>query len=185
MLGGGPASSSSRDWNNLNTIHLQLREMAEFLRWGDHVSLQAARSVTDAKYYEDQHISAGSLHKMLVHCMAVQWLWLCRFRGESPAKLEDDKEYPTRMALEQRWPLVHSALIDFIGRQSVAQLQNNVSYRDTRGETHTLPLRDMILHLIDHGSYHRGQINTMIKRAGGTPIPCNYRLFAIERLRQR
>ncbi|MFT3786720.1 MAG: DinB family protein [Tepidisphaeraceae bacterium] len=166
-------------------LHLHLREMCEFLRWGDQVSLQAARSVSEAEYLKDQHISVGSLHKLLVHCMAVQWLWLCRFRGESPTKLEDEKDYPNRMALEQRWPLVHSALIDFVGRQSQTALQHNVSYQDTRGETHTLPLRDMILHLIDHGSYHRGQINTMIKRAGGTPIPVSFRQWAAERQRLR
>jgi uncharacterized damage-inducible protein DinB len=155
--------------------------MCEFLRWGDQQSLIAARSVRDPDYYKDQQISQGSLHKMLVHCMAVQWLWLCRFRGESPKRLEDSAEVPTRMDLEQRWPLVHAALIDFIGRQTQNQLNNPVSYHDTRGELHTLPLREMVLHLIDHGSYHRGQINTLIKRAGGTPIAISYRLWAGER----
>jgi uncharacterized damage-inducible protein DinB len=167
----------------VNVMHLHCREMCEFLRWGDHLSLQAARSVPDAKYYEEQGISIGSIHKMMVHLMAGQWLWLCRFRGESPNRTEDHTDYPTRMSLEQRWPLVHAALIDFVGRQSVQMLGNPITYRDTRGETHVLPLKDMILHLVDHGSYHRGQINSMIKRVGGTPIPISYRLFAAERAR--
>ncbi len=158
--------------------------MCEYLRWGDHQSMIAARSVSDEKYYLDQSISVGSLHKMLVHCMAAEWLWLCRFRGESPARVEDHTDFPTRMDVEQRWPLVHAALIDFIGRQSQTALNLNVTYHDTRNETHTLPLRDMILHVIDHGSYHRGQINTMIKRAGGAPAAVSYRLWAIDRAKQ-
>lgn len=159
--------------------------MCEFLRWADQQSLVAARSVPDEGYYKELGISAGSLHKLLVHCMAAQWLWLCRFRGESPKRIEDETDYPTRMDLEQRWPLVHAALIDFVGRQSQQALQAGVSYHDTRGEVHTAPLRDMVLHLIDHGSYHRGQINTLIKLGGGKPVPVSYRLFAMERAKYR
>jgi uncharacterized damage-inducible protein DinB len=164
-----------------NVFHLHLREMCEFMRWGDQQSLVAARSVNDENYYKELGISQGSVHKMLVHLMAGQWLWLCRFRGDSPKRMEDHTDFPKRMDVEQRWPLVHAALIDFVGRQTQNQLNANISYHDTRGETHTLPLRDMILHLIDHGSYHRGQINTMIKRSGGTPIAISYRLWAAER----
>lgn len=159
--------------------------MCEFLRWGDQQSLRAARTVADEQYYKDLGISAGSLHKMLVHCMGVQWIWLCRFRGESPCKLPEADEFPTRMSVEQRWPLVHAALIDFVGRTTPQQLGNPVTYHDTKGGTHTLPLRDMILHLIDHGSYHRGQINTLIKRAGGTPAPVTFRAWAAECAKHR
>ena len=181
--GFGGGRNVRRNVNNV--FHLHLREMCEYLRWADQQSLVASRSVRDDEYYKDQHMSAGSLHKQLVHCMAVQWLWLCRFRGESPERLEDEREHPTRMSVEQRWPLVHSALVDFVGRQSQSALNANVTYHDTRGESHTIPLRDMILNLIDHGSYHRGQINTMIKRAGGTPFAINYRIYAMEKAKHR
>lgn len=159
--------------------------MCEFLRWGDQQSMRAARTVRDEDYYKEQGISAGSLHKQLVHCMGVQWLWLCRFRGESPQRVEDFNDYPTRMAIEQRWPLVHAALIDFVGRTTPQQLGNPVTYHDTKGTAHTLPLRDMILHLIDHGSYHRGQIATMIKKAGGTPSSISFRGWATECAKHR
>lgn len=168
-----------------NVFHLHLREMCEYLRWADHQSMLAARTVTDEAYYKDVGISFGSLHKVLVHNMAIQWLWLCRFRGESPKRCEDHTDYPTRMTLEQRWPLVHAALIDFVGHQSQQALQSVVTYHDTRDESHTLPLRDMILHLIDHGSYHRGQINTLIKRGGGTPSHISYRLWCIEKAKHK
>ena len=157
--------------------------MCEYLRWGDQQSLIAARSVRDEEYYTDYQISSGSLHKVLVHCMTAQWLWLCRFRGESPQRVEDHNDYPTRMSVEQRWPLVHAALIDFVGRMTPNQLGNPVTYHDTKGNAHTLPLRDMILNLVDHASYHRGQIATLIKRGGGKPVPISFRIWATERNR--
>jgi uncharacterized damage-inducible protein DinB len=167
-----------------NVFHLHLREMCEYLRWSDQQSLLSARTVRDDDYYKELGISVGSVHKLLVHCMAAEWLWLCRFRGESPTKVEDHADYPTRMNLEQRWPLVHAALIDFVGRMTPQQMGNPVTYHDTKGNAHTLPLRDMILHLIDHGSYHRGQLATMIKKAGGTPANISFRTWALERAKR-
>ena len=60
-----------------------LRDMFEFVRWADGQMLTAARAVPEEGYYKDQGISIGSIHKLLVHCMAAQWVWLSRWRGES------------------------------------------------------------------------------------------------------
>src|SRR5438874_5183944 len=109
-----------------------LREMLDYVRWADSQMIAAARSVPDAGYYKEQQISIGSIHKLLVHCMAAQWIWLCRFRGESPTRLENHDDYPTRDALEQRWPLVHAAMVDFLGLQSPKALHREVQYKNTR-----------------------------------------------------
>jgi uncharacterized damage-inducible protein DinB len=147
--------------------HLQY--MLEYVRWADGELLAASRSVPDEGYYKDQGISLGSIHKLLVHCMAAQWIWLSRWRGESPTRLENHDDYPNRDSLMQRWPLVHSAMNDFLGTQSPKALAREVQYRNTRGELLSYPLADLMLHVIDHASYHRGQLNTMIKHAGGHP----------------
>jgi uncharacterized damage-inducible protein DinB len=158
-----------------------LRDMFDYMRWGDRLMISAARSVADEQYYADQGISIGSLHKLLVHCMAAQWLWLSRWRGESPTKIESHEQYPTRDALELRWPLVHSATVDFLGLQSPQSLGRIVNYRNMKGEHFSLPLSDLMLHVLDHASYHRGQVASMIKRAGGQPAAISFHRFALER----
>src|SRR5439155_660132 len=86
-----------------------LQSMFDYVRWADQQMLAASRTVNDEGYYKEQQISIGSIHKLLVHCMAAQWIWLSRWRGESPTRLENHDDYPTRDALMQRWPLVHSS----------------------------------------------------------------------------
>jgi uncharacterized damage-inducible protein DinB len=155
--------------------------MFEYVRWGDHESLMAARTVADPDYYKDQGISHGSVHKLLVHMMAAQWIWLCRFRNSSPNRLETAEDYPTRIALEQRWPLVHAAMLDFVAHQSPSALARNVTYKNTRGEQFTLPLASLMLHVIDHAAYHRGQLASMIKRGNGKPITISYQLYSMQK----
>jgi uncharacterized damage-inducible protein DinB len=160
-----------------------LTSMFEYVRWGDSVMMRAARSVPDEGYYREQGISAGSIHKLLVHAMAAQWLWLCRWRGESPTRIQNQEDYPTRDSLEQRWPLVHSAVLDFLSMQSPKSLARVIEYRNTKGEVFALPLAEQVLHVIDHAAYHRGQVNTMIKRAGGTPSSVSYHLYCLQKAR--
>jgi uncharacterized damage-inducible protein DinB len=156
-------------------------EMFDYMQWGDRLMIVAARTVVDEEYYKDQGISYGSVHKLMVHCLAAQWVWLSRWRGENPTRLESHDDYPTRSALEQRWPLVHSALFDFLGLQSGHSLARVIQYKNMKGEHLAIPLSDLMLHVIDHASYHRGQIASMIKRAGGQPAAISFQRFAAER----
>jgi uncharacterized damage-inducible protein DinB len=157
--------------------------MLDFMRWGDSQMILAARSVNDEGYYREQGMSLGSIHKLMVHAMAAQWIWLCRWRGETPDRIETSDDYPTRQALEQHWPLVHAAMFDFFGLQSSRGLEKIVEYRNTRGEVFAVPLYELILHVVDHATYHRGQLNSMIKRAGGTPVTVGYQQYVIQKAR--
>jgi uncharacterized damage-inducible protein DinB len=158
-----------------------LQQMFDYLRWADQQMLAASRSVPDEGYYNDQQISIGSIHRLLVHSMAAQWIWLSRWRGESPARIETHEDYPTRDALMQRWPLVHSALTDFLGTQSPKALAREVQYRNLKGELFSLPLGDLMVYIVDHSTYHRGQLNTMIKKAGGQTVNASYHQYVLQK----
>jgi hypothetical protein len=68
--------------------------------------------------------------------------------------------------LAERWPVVHRALLDFVDQQSAHSLNELAHVRRNNGELLTLPLGAMMMHVADHGSYHRGQLATMFKQAG-------------------
>ena len=74
-------------------------------------------------------------------------------------------------------------MLDFLGMQSPKSLSRIVQYKNTRGEIYNVPLGDLMLHVVDHGSYHRGQINTMIKHASGTPAAVAFHTYALHKAR--
>jgi uncharacterized damage-inducible protein DinB len=100
-------------------------------------------------------------------------------------RIEDVKDYPTRAALEERWPVVHLGLSQFLDRQNARTLEAPFTYQTTQGEIVTGMLGDFLFHVVDHGSYHRGQLNTMIKQAGGTPVTVGYRNFLAAKARKK
>ena len=152
--------------------------------WGDRRVLTAACAITEAEYYAERGFSAGSLHKLLVHAMAAQWMWLSRWNGHDLRRLEDAADYPTRESLLKRWPRVHADFSEFVLAQTARTLAAPLTYHNTRGDQFTLPLGELILHCLDHGTYHRGQINSLIKLAGGSPVSLHYYQFSLEHLRR-
>ncbi len=53
-------------------------------------------------------------------------------------------------------------------------LAQAVQYSSTSGEAHATPLLGILLHVVTHGAYHRGQINQSIRSAGGDPVQQDY-----------
>lgn len=163
----------------------QIRSLFDFLRWGDVTMLDAASSLPDEEYYKERNISIGSIHKLLVHAMAAEWLWLQRWQGRPVSRIEDHTDYPTRQDLANRWPVVHLALTQYLDQQTDKTLAAPLSYKTAKGEEVGGPLGDFLFHIADHGTYHRGQLNTMIKQAGGKPISVGYRQFLTSKAQKK
>ncbi len=55
---------------------------------------------------------------------------------------------------------------EFFSALSDADLLRPFSYRNLKGEAFTQPLLDSLVHVVNHSTYHRGQIATMYRQAG-------------------
>jgi len=148
-----------------------LRGLFDSMRWADELMMTAAGTVGDDAYYAERGFSLGSIHKLLVHGLTAQKLWLSRWRGVQPARIEDATDHPTRELLSARWSAMHEELAAFLDAQTAETLAAEVEGTNSFGEKFSLPLSCLMYHVVDHAMYHRGQINSMIKLAGGTP--CN------------
>lgn len=53
-------------------------------------------------------------------------------------------------------------------------LSENISYTNTKGQSFTNTIGDILFHVINHSTYHRGQIASELKRNGIEPITTDY-----------
>ena len=148
-----------------------------YMKWADETMMEASQTVSDHEYYLPRGFSHGSIHGLLVHEMAAQGVWLRRWHGDGEAAIEDEGHYPRRDNLIRRWAEVHSELFAFLDRQTDESLLISVVARNTYGEQFSLPLGDTMIHVVDHATYHRGQINSMIRMAGGKPAAAYYQRY--------
>ena len=159
-----------------------LRTKFEYVRWADLRIVEAAAALSEEGFYRDQHISHGSVHKLLVHCMGSQCLWRGRWVGlDLPFFKSED--YPTLQHIQDRWPGIHDDLFAFIDAQSEESLSSTLHYKRF-GQPYTGVLWHLLTHVADHATYHRGQLNSMIKLAGGKPCDPSFITYSRERTGQ-
>ena len=154
-----------------------LGRLFDYMKWADETMISASKTVPDGEYHLPRGFSFGSIHGLLVHGMASQEVWLRRWQGDGEAAILGEAHYPTRADLVSRWPEVHSDLFAFLSRQTNSSLLDTIVARNTYGEVFSLPLGETMIHVIDHATYHRGQINSMIMMAGGKPAAPYYQRF--------
>ena len=159
-----------------------LRHLVEYTIFADAAGFEAAATLPEDEYYAARNFSFGSIHNLLVHQMVAQKTWLRRWMGEVfVGRLENHTEHPTRPLLQERWAKVHADLLDFVSSQTSESLNKVMTVRRGDGELITAPLGAMVMHVADHGSYHRGQLASMLKQAGVAKPPYTpYFRFAIQ-----
>ena len=106
---------------------------------------------------------------IMAHIIGAEWLWLGRIHGEgNPAPVWPDlslDECETQM--KELVPLWQQVL-------SADEPRRNINYTNSKGERWSSKVDDVLMQVIIHGAYHRGQIATIVREAGVTPAYTDY-----------
>lgn len=146
-----------------------IRENMKYNYWARDRQLRACAALTEEQFLRRIGGSFPSVRETFAHMVAVEWIWLKRWRGQSPRALPSAEEFPTLAAVTERWGTVEHDMREYLASLDEATLERPLTCVSTRGEEWTYPLWRMILHLLNHQSYHRGQITTLLRMLGVQP----------------
>lgn len=146
----------------------EVRTLYAYNSWANHRALDACAPLTAAQFTQKIISSFPSLRDTLAHIMLAEWVWLERWQGRSPAFPPSD--FPDFASIRSRWEAIEGDLHAFIQPLSAADLERVVEYKNTKGHAFSNPMWQMLQHVVNHGTYHRGQITTMLRQLGATPL---------------
>ena len=106
--------------------------------------------------------------------VAVEWLWLERWKGRSPKSLIPAGDFPALEAVVERWSAVEREMCEYLAGLDEEALARPLTYMNFQGEQWTYPLWEMIVHVLNHQSYHRGQVATLLRMLGVQPPPVDF-----------
>jgi uncharacterized damage-inducible protein DinB len=160
-----------------------LRELFEYNYWARDRQLQTCATLTPEQFLRPMGNSFASLRDTLVHLLAVEWVWKARCRGASPTAREAEafapEKYPALSSIQERWPGVERDMRQYLDELREEALPEPLTYTNLKGERRTYPLWRVLLHLINHQSYHRGEVTTLLRQLGAEPPQIDY-LVAID-----
>ncbi|MGC2196055.1 MAG: DinB family protein [Terriglobales bacterium] len=105
--------------------------------------------------------------KLLAHVVAAEHVWLARLL-QRPSPLPVWPELSLEQCEEQA-RLLSVSWRDYLAGDTAGSLDRTVSYKNSKGESWTSSVRDILTHVFMHSAYHRGQIATDMRQAGHVP----------------
>jgi uncharacterized damage-inducible protein DinB len=146
-----------------------VRELLLYMLWADRLMLKAIREVTPEDLTRDAGVSFGSLLGTMVHMLGSQRLWLSRFAGSQIARRPDLSDFPDLPSWIQGWEETAAGVEAFLAGLTDEQLATEITWTDTEGPLRTRPLWQPVLHMVNHNTYHRGQVVSLMRQLGYEP----------------
>jgi uncharacterized damage-inducible protein DinB len=138
-----------------------LVQLFEYNQWANARALDAAEALPTIPLMRPQGHSWGSVHALLVHMMAAEWIWMRRIRGHSPGALLDPNAFPNVPAIRARWSAVSAETLAFLHKQTHESLQSMIEYASTSGKAFSLAMWKILVHVANHATHHRGELAAM------------------------
>jgi uncharacterized damage-inducible protein DinB len=158
----------------ITPAHAQL--MARYNRWQNQSLYGAADRLTDAQRKELRGAFFGSIHGTLSHLLFGDQAWLWRFTGDDAVKppaitiAASATAVPDWADLKQRRVALDDTIIRWADTLSPAAMAGDLTWHAmVTGQANTRPKWQLITHMFNHQTHHRGQVHCLLTQFGQTP----------------
>ncbi len=148
-----------------------LVEYATYNKWANQKMLEIASQLNETQLHQEIDSSFSSIFKTLLHILDADSIWWQR------TKLAEVVEVPSKTfsgnfkELQQKILAQSTDWMKWVSGATENQLTHVFAYQNTKQQQFKQPMHQVLLHLFNHGTYHRGQLITMFHQLGVENLP--------------
>jgi uncharacterized damage-inducible protein DinB len=143
-----------------------LRILLDYHYWARDRVLKALEQVTPEEFTRELGSSFTSIQETLVHVYSAEWAWHQRWIGQSPTAQMSKDAFPDVAAVKQAWAKTEADIRGFLESFGEDGVTNILDYKTLAGDAAKSAFWEMLQHVVNHGSYHRGQLVTLLRQLG-------------------
>lgn len=143
-----------------------LDTLLDYHYWARDRMLDALEPLTAEQFTRDLGSSFTSIRDTVAHIYAAEWAWYRRWQGESPTALLPADLFPDVAAIRRQWSELEAKVRAFLGSLGDEGITRIIEYKLLSGAPGASPVWQMVQHVVNHASYHRGQVTTMLRQIG-------------------
>ena len=159
-----------------------LRNLVDYHYWARDRLLVAVDALSEEQLRRPLGNSFSSVFDTVVHLCGADWIWRSRWEGTSPMALPAPELYSDLAKLREAWEDEERRIRAILNRLGPDGVARPIEYQGWDGRRQAQPFWQMLQHLVNHGSYHRGQVTTMLRQMD-VPPPKSMDLIAFYRER--
>jgi uncharacterized damage-inducible protein DinB len=147
----------------------EVKTLFAFNAWATNRIFDAVVSLQPENISKDMSSSHGSIFATMVHLVGAEKMWLSRWVGKQDSAFLSPENVPSMGDLRNLWNTVGFETAKFLAGLDDRKLQDFFEMKTSKGEIFRHIYWQAMLHLVDHSTYHRAQVVTMMRQLGVTP----------------
>jgi uncharacterized damage-inducible protein DinB len=154
----------------------EIRLLYEYNYWANRQLLTAAARVSQEQFQAPGSYSFGGLRGTLVHTLDAEWNWRMRLQHSTETPELNENDFDSVDALAQRWREDEAAMRDYLAGLRDEDVVSRVRYPIPGGMRERI-LWHCLVHVVNHGTQHRGEAAMILTDLGQSPGDLGFRLF--------
>jgi uncharacterized damage-inducible protein DinB len=143
-----------------------LRTLLDYHYWARDRVLDAVQLLPPEQFTRDMHSSFKSVRDTLAHTYVAEWAWHSRWLGHSPAQGREASEFADVASLRAAWHELEGEVRTFVRGLGERDVEREIAYTLLSGRPGKSRVGQMVQHVVNHATYHRGQVTTMLRQLG-------------------
>ena len=158
-----------------------LLNYARYNLWANKRICDFVLDIEEEKLHREIISSFPSILKTCAHVLGAEAIWVMRLHGTSPSAPPAKYEEMSMSEIATQWQNKSKEIISYVQSKTEEELTQVLSYKNIAGQSFTNSIRDIMQHVFNHETYHRGQIVTMLRQVGYSKLfPTDYIVFCRE-----
>ena len=146
----------------------QARQHLRYSGWASRKLMEAAGTLTPEELTRPMGVSHESLQKTLAHIYFADSIWYTR-TVDAARPVPNPKDLPSMETLTIEWQNLQENWEKWSEALSDSDLERDAHYKLLDGTPFTTPVWQIVLHLVNHATLHRGQVMAMLRQLGTKP----------------
>lgn len=160
------------------TAH-EARTHIRYSIWASRKVLEAVRALSPEDCAKPMSVSHESIAKTLAHIYFGDAIWYSRI-ADPRYPVPPHDALPSLDFVIQEWPRLQAGWEAWAGTATDAEIARQVAFKSRFVGDAGLPAWQIVMHVVNHGTFHRGQIVAMLRQLGVKPPATDIVLFYYE-----
>jgi|CXWL01.1.fsa_nt_gi uncharacterized damage-inducible protein DinB len=148
-----------------------------FTDWANERLIEITIELPSEAFHRDLGGSFRTIRDVLAHVVSVDWVWLERWKGGSPSSLPDWYTSNEASVLAGELARIAGERSRFLEGLAESDLAAQLTFSYFSGKPGAVSRVDALFHVVNHSTYHRGQLSWMLRAVGTSPPPTDFTIF--------
>jgi len=145
-------------------------ELADYNIWANNIQCSWLEQLSATQWEQEIVSSFNSIQKTVLHVIAAENIWLQRLEKKADTVWLQGSYTGSKAEHITLWKSLSQGLKDYVMHMDESILNQNLDFKRINGEAYSMPYYQVLAHIFNHSTYHRGQLVTMLRQAGFTAV---------------